>query len=264
MRKFSVGADPEIFLADAAGALVAACGRIGGTKDAPLPLDIGQGFAVQEDNVALEYNIPAARSKEQLQQHIGRAMSCLSDMVARQGLKFSQLSSASFPETQLMHPLAQVFGCDPDYNAWKNGERNPKPSADDKTLRTCGGHVHVGYAFESPKDVPEFIKYMDLFLGVPSVLMDNDEKRRLLYGAPGAFRWKPYGCEYRSLSNFWVFNPETVEWVWDATEMALDSWQNKTIEIELFSGEIQHAINSNDRKLATALQQQFNLKVAHA
>jgi hypothetical protein len=37
---------------------------------------------------------------------------------------------------------------------------------------------------------------------------DKDTERRKLYGKPGAFRPKPYGCEYRVLSNAWVDKPE--------------------------------------------------------
>jgi hypothetical protein len=188
--KLRLGADPELFLVDAAGALIASCGLIGGTKAEPLPLELGDGFAVQEDNVALEYNIPASESKEQFTNNIGRAMSYLSDMVATKGLAFSKLSAALFPEDQLYHPLAQEFGCDPDFNAWKKGATNPRPKADDHTLRTCGGHVHYGMIPNdlSKKDVLQFIKHVDLFLGVPSVLLDNGELRKQLYGKAGAFR----------------------------------------------------------------------------
>jgi hypothetical protein len=259
--KLRLGADPELFLVDAAGALIASCGLIGGTKAEPLPLDIGDGFAVQEDNVALEYNIPASESKEQFTNNIGRAMSYLSDMVATKGLAFSKLSAALFPEDQLYHPLAQEFGCDPDFNAWKKGATNPRPKADDHTLRTCGGHVHYGMIPNdlSKKDVLQFIKHVDLFLGVPSVLLDNGELRKQLYGKAGAFRFKRYGCEYRSLSNFWVLDPKLTAWVWDASAMAADVWQNNTINIDDLGDDIQNVINNNDKQGARNLVDTFGM-----
>ena len=161
--KFLIGADPEVFLRDAAENLVASCGKIGGTKQVPMPLDLGDGFAVLEDNVALEYNIPPSASKEQFVNTINRAMNYLSDMVGRQSLHFSKESAASFPVWELMHPAAREFGCDPDYSAWDNGARNKPPKADDPNLRSCGGHIHVGYKFKSKEDVVKFIKYMDFF-----------------------------------------------------------------------------------------------------
>lgn len=256
-----LGADPELFLVDAAGALIASCGLIGGTKQEPLPLAIGDGFAVQEDNVALEYNIPPSNSKEQFTGNIGRAMSFLSDMVAGKGLAFSKLSAARFPEAQLGHPLSREFGCDPDFNAWDKGRANPRPKTDDHTLRSCGGHVHVGMEFDTRKQVMDFIKCMDLCAGVPSVLMDSGDERRKLYGKPGAFRFKPYGCEYRTLSNFWVLDPKLTDWVWDATSMAADVWHNKTINVDELATEIQSVINNNDKAGARSLVDSFGLLV---
>jgi hypothetical protein len=51
------------------------------------------------------------------------------------------------------------------------------------------------------------IKFIDLFTAIPSVLLDPGESgkaRRELYGKAGAFRYTPYGLEYRTLSNYWM------------------------------------------------------------
>ena len=37
------------------------------------------------------------------------------------------------------------------------------------------------------------VKYMDAFLGIPSVVKDKDKKRRSLYGEAGCFRLTDYG-----------------------------------------------------------------------
>lgn len=261
MRKFTLGADPELFLVDAAGAYVAACGLIGGTKKEPRPLELGDGFAVQEDNVAVEYNIPPASCGEQFVSNIGRAMSFLSDMVATKGLAFANTSAVLFPDSQLVHPASREFGCDPDYNAWRGGRVNPKPKATDDHLRTCGGHVHVGYDFETSDDILKFIKYADLYLGVPSVLMDDGDLRKELYGKPGAFRYKPFGCEYRVLSNFWTLKPEYTRWVWDATDRAMAAWQEEQFDIDALGHEIRSTINNNDKIAAENLVKAYNLHI---
>lgn len=261
---FRIGADPELFMQDATNSFVSAVDLIGGSKRDPRPLaDLGPGFAVQEDNVAVEYNIPPAESKAQLVNHIGKIMSYLSDEVAtRYGLKFVNVSATTeFPEFQLAHPKAQEFGCDPDFNAWKGGKRNPRPKADDHRLRTCGGHVHIGYKFINKQAIVDFMKHMDLYLCVPSMLMDKGELRRELYGKAGAFRVKPYGAEYRSLSNFWVFDKKYVEWVWDATSMAMAAWQQNKINIDAEADLILDAINNNNKNAAQALVQRHNLLV---
>lgn len=256
---FKLGADPEIFLQDASNAFVSAIGKIGGSKQEPRPLPIGEGFAVQEDNVALEYNIPPADDARHFSNNIEMAMQFLSNEVNKHGLKFANNCAVSFPEQELMHPMAKVFGCDPDFNAWKNGKPNPRPKAEDKSLRTCGGHVHIGYEFKDDLEIIEFIKHADLFLGVPSVLMDSDDRRRELYGKRGAFRYKPYGAEYRSLSNFWVFRDDHRRWVWDSMQLAMDAWQNKKIDIDSEDKPILQAINKNNHKVAKSLIDKYNL-----
>jgi len=50
-------------------------------------------------------------------------------------------------------------------------------------------------------------KTLDVYLGAVSLLWDQEDRRRELYGAAGAFRPKPYGMEYRVLSNKWISSP---------------------------------------------------------
>lgn len=258
---FTLGADPELFMADATGGLISAIDRIGGTKQFPRPLPIGDGCAVQEDNVAVEFNIPPSASKVDFSYNINKVLNHLSEMVAQQGLHFVNQCSASFPIDQILDPRAMEFGCDPDFNAW-TGKRNPRPNVVDKTFRTCGGHVHVGHKFKTKKEATQFIKYMDMMLGVPSIVMDEDTKRRDLYGKWGCYRIKPYGVEYRTLSNFWVFDDKYQQWVWDATEMAMDAWQNNKIDVDSEREVIDWAINHNNREAATNLINKYNLLVA--
>lgn len=248
-----IGCDPEIFLINAAGAFISSIGIIGGSKEQPRPLPIGDGYAVQEDNVALEFNIPPASSAEELDKNINNVLSYLSEEVRQHALTFSNSSAVSFPRDQLMHPKAMEFGCDPDFDAWKDGAPNPRPSAKDKALRTCGGHVHVGHKFNSRAEVISFIQYMDLYLGVPSVLKDNGELRKELYGKAGAFRFKPYGTEYRSLSNFWIFSKELRTWVFESTSTAMDAWQAGKVNMSEVGPYIQEAINTNNKQLAQEL-----------
>ena len=254
-----LGCDPEIFLADVNGRLKASCGLIGGSKEHPLPLPIGDGYAVQEDNVALEFNIPPAPNAKAFIESIGRAMDFLSfDAESRYGFKLINSSAASFPDEELLSPAARVFGCDPDYNAW-TGKRNPKPKAADRNLRSCGGHVHVGFD-KQQVELLHLIKCMDLYLGVPSVLMDKGELRKELYGKAGAFRDKKYGGEYRTLSNFWVFDERLRQWVWDNTEKAVYAAMTR-FAVDDYKDSILDAIDNNNKEAAVYLKQQLNLEV---
>lgn len=258
--KFTIGADPEVFCKNAVDAYVSVIGKIGGTKQQPLPLPIGPGFAVQEDNVALEYNVPPAENEEEFNGNIRKIMSFLEDHVRSMGMKFGKDSAVLFNPDELRDPRALVFGCDPDFNAWKNGDINPRPKAKDQTLRTCGGHVHVGYPFDDEGDIISFIKHMDLF-SVPTVFMDNGLLRKELYGKAGAYRPKSFGVEYRSLSNFWVFEDKYRKWVYKTVDHALDAWQTNSIDIDSERVAILNAINKNNKKAASYLIDKYNLSV---
>jgi hypothetical protein len=247
-----LGADPEIFLQDNTGNLVSAIGYIKADKWNPLQIPgMAPGFTLQEDNVSLEYGIPPAATVEEFIHHINAVMEKSKEWVP--GLSFSKLSCAVFPAEQLEHPLARVFGCEPDYNAWSLKPNHP-PRPPNEFLRSAGGHIHV----ETQEDPIQVVRAMDLFLGVPSILMDNGKERRQLYGGPGAHRRKPYGVEYRTLSNFWIFEDRLIRWVWDNTARALS---NLDIDFESVGSEIQHAISKGDVKLAESLCQAFNLEV---
>jgi len=253
---YYLGADPEIFVGDATS-VRSIIDKVGGTKDHPMPLPIGEGFCVQEDNVALEFNIPASGTRAEFIKNICMATDFLEQaMIDRYGLRFVKQSAVSFPKEELNDPRALVFGCDPDYNVW-TGKANARPLSTDSSLRSCGGHVHIGIA---NMDVVNTIKACDLFLGVPSVLMDNGELRKQLYGKAGAYRKKPYGAEYRTLSNFWVFDPKLIGWVHDNVGRALDAVSNK-FDFDQEQENIVNAINNNDKQLAQMLVNKYELQI---
>lgn len=257
-----LGADPEVFMQDAAEAFISAIGIVDGTKQKPAQLPLGDGFAVQQDNVAVEFNIPPADSKQQFINNIQRAMSFLSDEVAKHGCHFVNVSATDkFDQLALMHPLALEFGCDPDFNAWQRGRANPRPRATNTALRSCGGHVHVGYEFQGKQDMLRFVKYLDLLLGVPAKIMDHGKERMQLYGKMGAHRPKPYGVEYRVLSNFWIFDEKYTGWVWDATHDAINRFEANSIDIDSEEPQITEAINNNNMDAVHSLVHRYNLMV---
>lgn len=261
--QIKLGCDPEAFLMDAQGYLKSSVGLIGGSKMYPLPLPLGDGYAVQEDNVALEFNIPPASNRSEFVDSISKTLAFLTKVVDENyGLRINQQSAASFSAFELDSPGAQLFGCDPDYNAWTD-KVNPRPNAADKSLRSCGGHVHIGYDI-TKAGARSVIKMMDLFLGVPSVLMDTGELRKQLYGSAGAYREKSYGVEYRTLSNFWIFKERLIEYVWDNTNKAVAAAESQLTLSDEDTQNIVTAINQNDKGLASMLIKKFNLEVIHA
>jgi hypothetical protein len=246
----TLGSDPEVFITDKHGRLKSIIGLLGGTKEQPRWIDDFGEFKVQEDNVAAEYNIPASFTRERFIQHILWPQKVISKIIGTDKYELSKLASASFPQEELTDPKAQEFGCDPDFNAW-TGQINEKPVCDDPTFRTAGGHVHIGLDNKDPWNIIKTIRNMDKYVGVWSVLIDKDDNRRKLYGKAGCFRPQPHGCEYRTLSNFWIFDPALIGEVWDRTQAAVG--HDELIADN--SGEaamIQHIINKGDKVSAQA------------
>ena len=248
--KFRCGADPEVFLQDKAGSPVSVIGYINADKWNPKQIpDMPEGFTLQEDNVALEYGIPPAANADEFVKHIQSVMAKSLDYLPN--LSFSKLSCIVFPEEQMQHPAAYVFGCEPDFNAWTK-EMNPKPQPPHPLMRSAGGHVHV----ETKVDSIQAVRAMDLFLSVPATLMDNGEMRKQLYGKAGAYRPKSYGLEYRSLSNFWVFDEKLIRWVWNNTQRALEAG-----DVSFEMDRILEAVNNNNKKVAQDLVNEYQLEV---
>lgn len=252
---YTKGCDPELFLRDPRdGRMISSIGLIGGSKREPLP--IGNGCAVQEDNVAVEFNIPPSNTVDAFIESINFSLSVIKERAEELGLELCIQPSAEFDDEMLDSPGAREFGCEPDYNAW-NGNKNPRPKCDNKALRSAGGHIHI--ALPSEVDREKVVRAMDLFVGCQMLKFDQDTKRRSLYGKPGAYRPKKYGVEYRTASNAWITSDERIRWVWDQTERAIAFAENMPDFTREQGQRIQDCINNSDLSLLEELSQEFGL-----
>ena len=115
----------------------------------------------------------------------------------------------------------------------------------------------MGYENPNTETSLLLIKYLDAYVGVPSVLIDHDTKRRSLYGKAGAFRLTDYGCEYRTLSSVFLKTKTNLEFVWESVQRALNAFN---FGIPLPSSEdVQNAINNSDVDLARKLIKNYSL-----
>jgi hypothetical protein len=255
----TLGADVEVFARTRKGIPKSLVGLIGGTKEEPMPVltQYGGGFAFQEDNVALEFNIASAKSENNFVNTIQLIRQAVTEKLNDCNLVLTKEASLVFPKEELQSAQAQTFGCEPDYNAWTRME-NTKPVCDDPCLRTAGGHIHLG----TDKHMINAIQTMDLYLGVPSVILDATPeafRRKQLYGKAGAMRPKEYGCEYRVLSNFWIWDDNIVRWVFRRAQEACNL---KPLSFtKRLSNDITNCINNNDEKLALQLIDRFQISM---
>lgn len=258
-----IGTDTEVFLQDEKGRLVPAVGLVGGTKQKPRPLD-DSGTAVQEDNVMLEFNTIPAQNAEEWLGNVNHALVLIIDEMKKKKMTLNYSPSVVFDDNQLKSAQARHMGCDPDYSAWTLSE-NPTQSAKSmRNVRTAGGHIHVSFHYRGklPDRVHfvNLIRMMDLTLGVPSVILDNDDRRRSFYGVAGAHRVKHEDrVEYRTLSNFWLRNDSLKRWVYNNTVHAvrklnqIGSFAGEEFWGETIKGDIIKCIANSDRKLAERL-----------
>ncbi len=221
-EQFSIGTDPEFFLVDSYGHYRSAIGQVPGDKCEPFLLPNKAGLQV--DNVAVEFASPVATSAEEFLKHITLSIFHTQKQLPR-GYSLSLTTAATyFPKEELGHPDAHIFGCTADYDAWI-GKKNKKPDTRGVTLRTCGGHIHVGHSLLEDKGKRvAMVKAMDCIHGVLSSVLDTNRGsaiRRELYGKPGCFRITPYGIEYRTLSNYWLASKTLIRLMYYLTEDAL-------------------------------------------
>jgi hypothetical protein len=257
-----IGGDHEVFLRNKKNKeIVTAEGIIMGTKEEPFNFDKTDPFACTSlDCVLAEYNIAPAKSKFEYYENIQKALNYINNNIPK-NLEVAILPAARLNEKYLQSETAQRFGCSADFNCWTR-QQNESPIPDGN-LRSAGGHITLGY--EEPNEFVNlmWVKTMDLFLSVPSVIQEPDSERKKLYGKAGAFRHTSFGCEYRSLSNYFVNNKGLIEWVYENTQAAIDFVNSgSTYLLDEEADIIISAINDKDTDKAKYLIDKFKIQMA--
>lgn len=257
---YKIGCDPEVFLKDQTGRFVSAHDIIPGTKLEPFPVKYG---AIQVDGAAAEFNTDPAMTYDTFIHNINTVMSDLRNRAMAKNLELVIEPTVTF-EPSYFNTLpdhVKELGCNPDFNAY-TGQVNPAPDGEATTMRTASGHIHIGWCEGvNPMDPVHFddcllvVKQLDYFLGLPSLMWDKDNKRRSLYGKAGAFRPKPYGVEYRTLSNVWLRSAKLQKWIFDSVQHALSTLNSSSKTMFDKHGEYaRDCIDNNRTEWHTTLQ----------
>lgn len=217
-----IGTDPEFFV-KSNGKHISAHGLVEGDKQNP---QVVQGGAVQVDGMALEFNTDPASTREEFSYNIHQVLVALRRLVPKEfEFDFSPVAHFGAEYIAEQPEKAKELGCEPDFCAY-TGKVNETPDANGD-FRTAAGHIHIGLERKlSPSEQQKLIILCDLFMGLSSLSWDSDVKRRELYGKAGCFRVKPYGVEYRTLSNAWLSTPELQEHVFDLATLAASNLDN--------------------------------------
>ena len=256
MKKLLLASDPELFTRTSCGKLSSVAGKLG--CDKYNKIDLGS-IRLQEDNVLVEFDIDPSDNFAGFNALIKRGIAESEKAIKPHGLEIAKNICSHIYTTEELNsfdPSAFVFGCEPDFNGL-TGMKNPRPVAVDAGLRSAGGHIHFGFDDKVSVGGMEQMAMTimcDFFLGLPSVLLDNDTRRRELYGKAGSIRYKPYGIEYRTLSNFWIFSDKGRKWAWDQGNKAYNFIKDindaRMLASMVSPDEVQRVINQDDKVMA--------------
>jgi hypothetical protein len=227
IKDLTFGSDPEYFVRnETTGMIVSSIPIIEGTKE--LPESMGDGYSILKDNILVEGNIPPARDKAGFIANMGELQFRLDTYIKARypvlGLYHSDCEEVS--DMFLSHPEALQFGCSPYLNAWDEESHRAKDMSD-VNYRTAGFHIHIGYNTTegcpwSKETLNKVItRAFDLFVIIPSCLVNVDRRRFENYGGLGQYRQTSYGLECRSLGAFFAAE-KYIPWVFDQTLKAIE------------------------------------------
>lgn len=260
LGKVTIGADPELFIInEKTEKVISSVGKIPGEKGNPYVADdMPAGFGLETDNILAEFNIPPVSDLASFVNNIEYMKGYIDKFVKNLDPDYGILCAASknVDKSQLQSPQAQLFGCDVDYNAYTEAP-NPKPEGSRTNLRSAGFHIHIGYENPNIDTSVLLVKYLDMYLGVPSVIYDKDKRRRSLYGKAGCFRLTSYGVEYRVLSSAMMKDVDTLQFVWKQVQKALAAASRGTSLVD--SEYVIKAINESDAELAQRIVKSYSI-----
>lgn len=241
----SLGTDAEVFWIKN-GEPFPVCGLLGGTKLDPRPIpELGNGFMIQEDNVTAEFNIPPCKTADQFSDAIEKQLEWNRIQARLHGCEISIVPSLVFHPKNLQTLQAQTFGCDPELNAWSRTRSRvsdayrlslKKEFPKIMELRTAAAHIHTGFLVDgqvsNDMTIKErLVKLQDLALGIPFGMLEEDPTRMFLYGKFGSFRPKPYGVEWRTLSNRWLSNPTYRKVIFTVTKTLINYFHRYSLAL---------------------------------
>lgn len=138
IKNITLGTDPELFLKKD-GKIISAIGKIGGSKSDPQPIS-NDGHFIQEDNVAIEYNIPPCTTIDSWIFHNNFVKDYLEVLASGMGCTLAIQASATLDESELDNDVARLAGCEPDFDVWNECINTPADLSA-TNLRSAGKKV---------------------------------------------------------------------------------------------------------------------------
>ncbi len=197
-----IGMDAEFFVKNKDGQFIAAARVIPGLKEAPHKLENG---VCHPDGLSLEVGAPPADTPEGMIENLFKVLQEVQDKyLTPHGCYLAYSYKVQYPSVQGVQHEDLAFGCGIEYSALHTQDMvRPRTINTTDMARYSGFHIHLGYT-EGQED--NYFTYLDttrLVRELDKIFMkaglDTGRDRSQQYGGEGAFRTKPYGCEYRMM-----------------------------------------------------------------
>ena len=242
----TLGADPEFFVGDSKGKILASDKFFPG-KEKPIKFKGlnsqttgGSELKLFFDGIQAEINIGVQYCREYLawnvRECLKKARTRIHKVCGTHQIILKPSVRVSKKVIAEADPEARRFGCMPDFNAYTLTTNTGEIDATKHPYRYAGGHIHLGVSSayvnktssegkiaKTEEGHIRIIKLLDLIVGIPCVLLDNSReavRRRSSYGKAGCFRPTPYGIEYRTPSCWWIKSPMTVSLILGLARLA--------------------------------------------
>lgn len=227
--KFTIGSDPEALIVNKdSGNVVSAKRFTIGTKDKPEILD--GGFAIMNDNVLIEGNIPPSADRNGFIAAMNQLHEIISNRAARRlGVQLN-VDAIEISTELAATREGKEFGCSSFRDAWNDFLEIQTPQLL-TNWRTVGCHIHLGFDEESEFFKMAVVRAFDMLVTCEAIKESGFNFRTSnLYGLLGSARITSYGVECRSLGGSF-FRPEKFGWIYDRVEEAVNLAEAKTEEI---------------------------------
>lgn len=220
MKKFLLGSDPEAFIVNNRSGLVVSAKRFTvGTKDEPENCE--NGYALLNDNILIEGNVPPAATKEEFIVNMSKLWSMMNERASTRGAHIENDDCREISDALMDTNEAKEFGCSSFRDAWNELVEIETPRLSGNQ-RPAGCHIHIGLDDASDSLKMAVVRAFDMFVTIPSITMTGQNYRTAnLYGLLGACRVKSYGVEARSLGGTF-FNPKYFAWIYENVEKAIN------------------------------------------
>jgi hypothetical protein len=218
--KFLLGSDPEAFIVNNNSQLVVSAKRFtSGTKDEPE--DMGNEYALLNDNILIEGNVPPAENKHEFILNMGELWEMMNLRAQTREAHLHNSDCETISEALLKTDEAKEFGCSSFRDAWNENVEIETPQLNGDN-RPAGCHIHIGLDNASDSLKMAVVRAFDIFLTLDAIEITGMNYRTSnLYGILGACRLKSYGIEARSLGGTF-FNPKYFAWIYDKVEEAIN------------------------------------------